>query len=251
MDKKIYFASDFHLGSPNYEESLKREKFVVSWLTEIEPTCSELFLMGDIFDFWFEYKKVVPKGYIRLLGKLTQMADSGIPIYFFKGNHDMWVYDYFIQEIGMKIISDELIIERNNKRFYLHHGDGLGPGDKFYKFLRRIFRNPICQFLFGILPPRIGLGLANYWSGKSRLASQVSEKIIAENEEWLVVHSKEILKKEAINYFVYGHRHLPLEIKLNEESIYINLGEWVNYSSYAEFDGQDLKLKYFKSKQTL
>ena len=245
MKKNIYFASDFHLGAPSYAESRIRENRIVDWLNFIEPTCSELFLMGDVFDFWFEYKNVIPKGFIRLQGKLAQMADAGVKIYFFKGNHDMWVNDYFTKEIGIEIISDELKIERNGKKFYLHHGDGLGPGDKQYKFLRKIFRNPLCQWLFGILPPRIGIGIANAWSGSSRIANNKKEVFLGDENEWLAIYAKEQLQKEQFDYFIFGHRHLPLDIKLNDNSRYVNIGEWLNYNSYGVFDGRDLKLVYF------
>ncbi|MCY1513990.1 UDP-2,3-diacylglucosamine hydrolase [compost metagenome] len=245
MGKNIYFASDFHLGAPGFAESRERERLIVKWLKEITPDCSELFLMGDIFDFWFEYKKVVPKGFVRLFGKLAEMADSGIKIYFFKGNHDMWVRDYFTQEIGMEIVSDEMLMERSGKLFFLHHGDGLGPGDVKYKLLRRIFRNPICQWLFSMLPPRIGLGIANAWSGQSRMASQKKEIFQGEEKEWLVTYAKEQLQRQHFDYFIFGHRHLPLDIRLNKSSRYINLGEWMNYHSYAVFDGEELYLKYF------
>lgn len=248
MDKKIYFASDFHLGAPNKDASLKREKTILEWLNFITPTCSELFLMGDIFDFWFEYGKVIPKGFVRLQGKLASMSDAGIKIWFFKGNHDMWVNDYFTQELGLTIISDEMIMDRSGKKFYLHHGDGLGPGDRKYKILRKVFRNPFCQWLFSILPPRIGLFIANGWSGKSRVSNNKKEHFLGEENEWLSIYSKEVLEKEHFDYFIYGHRHLPLDIQLNNRSRYINLGEWINYNSYAEFDGKTVQLKYFKDK---
>lgn len=247
MTKKIYFASDFHLGSPNHAASREREDRILSWLNFIEPSCSELFLMGDIFDFWFEYKTVVPKGFIRLQGKLAMMSDSGIKIYFFKGNHDMWVNDYFIKEMGIQIVSDELEIERNGKLFYLHHGDGLGPGDHTYKFLRKIFRNPVCQWLFSLVPPRIGLGIANGWSGHSRAANTSNEEVfICEDKEWLATYSREQLLKKHYDYFIYGHRHLPLDLRLGQDTRYVNLGEWINFSSYAVFDGNDLTLNYFE-----
>lgn len=245
MKKNIYFASDFHLGAPNYAESRKREALIVDWLNWITPTCSELFLMGDVFDFWFEYKTVVPKGFIRIQGKLAEMADAGIKIYFFKGNHDMWVNDYFTKEIGLHIVSDELEIERNGKTFYLHHGDGLGPGDAKYKLLRKIFRNPICQWLFGLVPPRIGLGLANGWSGKSRIASHKKEVFTGNENEWLAIYVKEKLQQMRADYFVFGHRHLPLDIDMGNGTRYLNLGEWINYQSYAVFDGEELKLAYY------
>lgn len=246
MAKNIYFASDFHLGAPSYDESRKREERIVRWLNFIEPNCSELFLMGDIFDFWFEYGKVIPKGFIRLQGKLAQMADAGVKIYFFKGNHDMWVDDYFTKEIGIDIISDELIIERAGKKFYLHHGDGLGPGDHKYKFLRKIFRNKFCQWLFSVLPPRIGIFVASGWSNKSRKIGAKKVVFIGDENEWLAIYAKEQLQKEHFDYFIFGHRHLPLDIKLSENSRYVNIGEWINYNSYGVFDDEELKLEYFE-----
>jgi len=246
MTKKIYFASDFHLGSPDHQQSRARENRIVKWLNEIESTCSELFLMGDIFDFWFEYRMVVPKGFIRLQGKLAQMSDQGIKIYFFKGNHDMWVNDYFKTEMGIEIISNEFVMERNGKTFYLHHGDGLGPGDRKYKLLRKVFRNPVCQWLFSIVPPSIGLGIGNAWSSNSRASNGGPEVFLGEENEWLAIYSKEILKKSHYDFFIYGHRHLPLDLQLNEKSRYVNVGEWLNYNSYAVFDGNELCLKYFE-----
>jgi len=246
MTKNIYFASDFHLGSPDFEKSRLREDRIVRWLNFIEPTCSELFLMGDVFDFWFEYKMVVPKGFVRLQGKLAQMSDAGIKIYFFKGNHDMWVNDYFKKEMGLTIISDEFVMERAGKQFFLHHGDGLGPGDCKYKFLRKIFRNPLCQWLFGLVPPQIGIGIANAWANHSRAASKAEEVYMGLENEWLAVYAKEQLKKQHYDYFIFGHRHLPLDLDLGSGSWYINTGEWLKSYSYAEFDGKELSLKYFE-----
>jgi len=247
MTKNIYFASDFHLGSPSHKESRIREDRIVRWLTSIELTCSELFLMGDVFDFWFEYSTVIPKGYIRLQGKLAAMSDAGIKIYFFKGNHDMWVDDYFTKEMGIQIVSDELIINRSGKSFYLHHGDGLGPGDANYRVLRKIFRNPLCQWLFSVLPPKIGLGIANGWSQKSRKVNVlVEEPFIGAENEWLAVYSREVLEKQHYDYFIYGHRHRPMIIDLGKNSQYYNTGEWFTYNSYVVFDGEELRLEYFE-----
>jgi UDP-2,3-diacylglucosamine hydrolase len=248
MTKKIYFASDFHLGSPNHKESRIREDRIVRWLNAIEPTCSELFLMGDVFDFWFEYKNVVPKGFIRLQGKLATMSDAGIKIYFFKGNHDMWVNDYFTKEMGIQIISDAFEMEREGKTFYLHHGDGLGPGDYKYKFLRKIFRNPVCHWLFSMLPPRIGLGIASGWSDHSRAAGLKEEVFLGEDQEWLAIYAHEQLKRQHYDYFIFGHRHLALNLQLTPDSLYVNLGEWLTFSSYAVFDGKALTLNYFEPK---
>src|ERR1700761_4684752 len=169
---KLYFASDFHLGTGNYTNSREREDRLIRWLDVIKADAAEIFLMGDVFDFWFEYKTVVPKGYIRFFGKLAELADSGIKLYMFKGNHDMWMFDYFERELGATIISDELEIERNGKKFYLHHGDGVGEGDHTYKFLKKIFRSKVCQWLFARVHPNLGVGIANYWSGSSRSTNQ-------------------------------------------------------------------------------
>lgn len=242
---KLYFASDFHLGVPSYESSLQRERRIIDWLEYIKHDAAEVFLMGDVFDFWFEYKHVVPKGYIRFLAKLAELISMGVEITLFKGNHDMWMFGYLEKEIGVKIVSDELILDRNGKRFYLHHGDGLGSGDKKYKVLKKIFRSKLSQWIFSWLHPNIGMAIAEMWSKSSRIANNKKEEFKNEDEEWLVVFSKEKLNAEHFDYFIYGHRHLPLSIDLGEESLYVNLGEWINYNSYAVFDGRDLELKYW------
>ncbi len=244
--KKIYFASDFHLGVPSFEKSLAREKRIVKWLDEIKHNAAEIYLMGDMFDFWFEYKYAAPKGFVRLLGKIAEITDSGIPVTFFTGNHDMWMFDYLPREIGVSIYKDPIEKEFNGKKFFLGHGDGLGPGDKGYKFIKKIFANRFCQWLFARIHPNFGIGMANYWSRKSRLSNgPEDEKFTGEENEWLVVFAKEVLKTKHFDYFIFGHRHLPLDIKLAENSRYINLGEWVNYNTYAVFDGNTVELKKF------
>lgn len=245
---KLYFASDFHLGVPNYALSREREDKLVRWLDMIGQDASEIFLMGDIFDFWFEYTTVVPKGYIRLFGKLAQLSDAGIKIYLFKGNHDMWMFDYFQQEFGATIITNELEIERNGKKFYLHHGDGLGPGDAKYKMLKKFFRSRVCQWLFERIHPNLGVGVANRWSHNSKVMQAKNEVRKILEQEWLVTYSREVLQTQYFDYLIFGHRHLPLDIKLNEKSRYINLGDWLNHFSYAVFDGEELYLKYFEKK---
>jgi UDP-2,3-diacylglucosamine hydrolase len=245
-NKKIYFASDFHLGVPTHEKSLEREKRIVRWLDEVKHDAQEIYLMGDMFDFWFEYKQVIPKGFTRLLGKIAEITDSGIPVTFFTGNHDMWMFDYFPKELGITLYREPIVREYNGKTFFLGHGDGLGPGDKGYKFIKKVFANPLCQWLFARLHPNFGMGMALYWSQKSRLANGISdEKFTGEENEWLIVYAKEVLKQKHYDYFIFGHRHLPLDIKL-EESRYINLGEWIKYNTYAVFDGIDLELKRFE-----
>ncbi len=245
--KKIYFASDFHLGVPDYASSMQREKRIVRWLDSIKPDCEELYLLGDVFDFWFEYKTVVPRGFVRLLGKLAEFTDSGIPIHYFTGNHDMWTFDYLTKELNVKLYREPIEAEYNSKKFYIGHGDGLGPGDYGYKFIKKVFASPLCQWLFARLHPNLGVGIANYFSGKSRIATgTVEETFLGEEKEWLVIHSKELLKKKHYDYLIFGHRHLPLDISINDTSRYINLGDWVKYNTYAVFDGIKMELKKFE-----
>jgi UDP-2,3-diacylglucosamine hydrolase len=244
--KKIFFASDFHLGVPNKEESLKREKKIVQWLNNIKHEAHTIFLMGDIFDFWFEYKHAIPKGYIRLQGKLAELRDEGISIIFFTGNHDMWMFDYFTSELGIPIYRKPLDLVIGNKTLLIGHGDGLGPGDYSYKFLKKIFNNKLCQSLFGFIHPNIGIAFANYWSRSSRISQNKKEdQFLAENE-WLYVYSKEQESLKHRDFYIFGHRHLPLDLKVGTDSRYINLGEWVNHYTYASFDGNNLELKKFE-----
>ena len=243
-DKKIYFISDFHLGAPNYESSLIREKKVVAFLDSIKNNAAEIFILGDMFDFWFEYKNVVPKGFVRLLGKLAEITDTGIPIHFFVGNHDMWMNDYFEKELNIRVYHHPTTFERYGKKLFIGHGDGLGPADKGYKFLKKIFRNKICQSLFGIVHPYLGINIANYFSRKSRQKTGGSDEIFLGNEnEWLVQYCNKKLEQSHYDYFIFGHRHLPLKIKLNNNSTYINLGDWITHFTYAVFDAQQFELK--------
>ncbi|PJJ80314.1 UDP-2,3-diacylglucosamine diphosphatase [Mucilaginibacter auburnensis] len=246
---KLYFASDFHLGAGSYENSRTREARLVRWLDSIKADAAELFLMGDVFDFWFEYNTVIPKGYVRFIGKLAELADSGIKIYLFKGNHDMWMFGYFEKELNATIITNEMVMERGGKKFFLHHGDGLGPGDGAYKILKKIFRSKVCQWLFERLHPNLGVGIANYWSGKSREAGLANEQRKIEEQKWLVEYSHDVIKTTPYNYLIFGHRHFPLDIQLSADSRYINLGEWINYNSYAVFDGVELKLERFEQQE--
>jgi UDP-2,3-diacylglucosamine hydrolase len=245
--KKIYFLSDFHLGAPNYEQSLVREKKIVQFLDEIKHNAAMIFIVGDMFDFWYEYRTVVPKGYVRLLGKLAELTDAGTPIHFFVGNHDMWMKDYLQKELSIPVYYEPKEFEFNQKKFLIGHGDGLGPGDHGYKFLKKIFRNPVCQWMFGILPPYVGVGLANYLSRRSRAQTGATEeKFLGEENEWLIVYCKEVLQQKKFDFFVFGHRHLPIDFRLADESRYINLGDWIRYFSYAAFDGEQLTLEYYK-----
>lgn len=241
--EKIYFLSDFHLGAPDAEASLLREKKIVAFLEEIRHDAAEIFIVGDMFDFWYEYRKVVPKGYVRLLGKLAEITDSGIPIHFFVGNHDMWMKDYLEEELNIKTYFEPHEFEFGGKKFLVGHGDGLGPGDKGYKMLKKVFRNPVAQWMFGILPPYMGMGLANYFSRKSREATGKHEETFrGEENEWLITYCKDALSKKHYDYLVFGHRHLPIDFPINH-SRYINLGDWIRYFTYAVFDGQQLTLQ--------
>ncbi len=248
-EKKIYFLSDFHLGAPNYESSLIREKKVVAFLDSIKNNAAEIFILGDMFDFWFEYKNVVPKGFVRLLGKLSELADANIPIHFFVGNHDMWMGDYFEKELNIEVYHQPQIFERFNKKLFIGHGDGLGPADKGYKFLKKIFRNKICQSLFGMMHPYLGINIANYFSKKSRQKTGSSNEIFLGNDnEWLVHYCNKKLENSHYDYFVFGHRHLPLQIELSKNSTYINLGDWITHFTYAVLDTQQFELKQWESK---
>lgn len=246
VNKRIYFASDFHLGAPNMAASRERERIIVKWLDEIAEDAQHIFLVGDLFDFWFEYKQVIPKGYTRLLGKLAELSDKGIGISVFIGNHDMWMNGYFEDELNIPVYFEPQTYTLGSKRFYIGHGDGLGPGDHGYKFLKKVFRNPVCRWLFSVLHPSWGIGLANYFSRKSRAATGGElEQFLGEENEWLAIYSKEILQKEHFDYFIYGHRHLPLDLKVGPDSRYINLGDWINYFTYAVFDGETTELKKY------
>ncbi len=246
--KKIYFISDFHLGAPDYESSLVREKRIVAFLDEIKDTTSHIFILGDLFDFWYEYKKVVPKGFVRILGKLAELTDYGIIIKFFVGNHDMWMNGYFEEELNIEVFHEPQEFIFNNKKFLIGHGDGLGPGDHRYKFLKKIFRNKLSQAMFGALHPGTGIGIANYMSRKSRAATgKTDEKFLGEDKEWLIIFCKQMLKEKHYDYFIFGHRHFPVDYKLTDTSHYINIGDWIKYNSYAVYDGTNTELKYYEA----
>lgn len=243
--KQVYFASDFHLGAPDTATSLQRERKIVQWLSEVEKDAAHIFLVGDIFDFWFEYKQVIPKGYTRLLGKLAELTDKGIGITVFTGNHDMWMDGYFETELNIRVYSDPQSFLIGDKKFFIGHGDGLGPGDRRYKMMKKVFRSKFSRVLFAALHPQWGVGLANYFSRKSRGATE-EQTFLGEDREWLIHFCKETLKMHHYDYFIFGHRHLPLDISLPENSRYINLGDWLHYYSYGVFDGERMHLKYYE-----
>ncbi|MCP4520127.1 MAG: UDP-2,3-diacylglucosamine diphosphatase [Cytophagales bacterium] len=246
--KKIFFASDFHLGTPTYEASLQREKKIVRWLSSIQEEAHAIFLVGDIFDFWFEYKHAVPKGAIRFMGKLAEISDRGIPIVLFTGNHDMWMFDYFEKEIGAQIYRDPQTFLFNNTPFLVGHGDGLGPKDFWYKALKKVFKNPLCQWLFARVHPNLGIGVADAWSKKSRASHGDSDKTFFGEEEWLLQYCREYHQTvdNSIQYFIFGHRHYPMKLSVAENSTYINLGEWISDYTYTSFDGKKVERLVFE-----
>lgn len=246
--KKIYFLSDFHLGAPNEQASRVREDNVVRFLQKAKEDAAAIFIVGDIFDFWFEYNEVVPKGFVRLLGCLASINDAGIPIHIFTGNHDLWMQDYFTKEIGASVYFSAKEFTFSGKQFFVAHGDGLGPGDEGYKFLKKIFTNPICKFLFRWLHPDLGIKLANFFSSQSRIKTGSSDEIfLGEDKEWLIIYSKELSQTNKANYFIFGHRHYALDLKISENARYINLGDWIRSNTYAVFDGNDLQLKKWEA----
>lgn len=247
-DKKVYFASDNHLGAPTVEQSLPREKKFVAWLDHIKTDAAAIFLLGDLFDFWFEYRTVVPKGFTRTLGKLAELSDAGIPIYYFVGNHDLWMNGYFEEELNIPVFHKPQQYMLNETSFFIGHGDGLGPYDKGYKRMKKVFTNPVAKWFFKWLHPDWGVRLAQYLSVKNKLISGDEDiKFLGEDKEWLVHYAKRKLEQDHFDYFVFGHRHLPLEIDLNAKSKYINLGDWITYFTYGVFDGNHLSLEKFEA----
>jgi UDP-2,3-diacylglucosamine hydrolase len=245
--KKIYFASDFHLGIPNHASSLVREKRICKWLDEIKHDAAYIFLVGDMFDSWLEFKHVVPKGFVRFLGKLAALRDSGIMIEAFTGNHDLWMRGYFEEELNIPVHHEAIRRTINGKQFLIAHGDGLGPGDYGYKFLKSILRNPICQWLYRRVHPDTGMALASFFSRLGpKHEGAIKEEFKGAENEFLVQYCLGVLEKEQIDFFIFGHRHLAIEYPLPNNSLYVNLGDWINFNSYGVFDGHHLKLQYYQ-----
>lgn len=240
---KIYFASDFHLGLPTGSPPVEREKKVVSWLNSIAPDAKEIYLIGDIFDFWWEYKLVVPKGFTRFFGTISTITDSGIPVHFFTGNHDMWIGDYLSSECGITIHTTPFTTLFNGKKFHLAHGEGLGTKSTGYKILLSIFRNKPLQVMYSALHPSIGVGIGLKWSLNSRLGKGITKEFLGEDGEDLIRYARSILENDKIDYFIFGHRHLAKIYKLQNETEIVFLGDWIKNGSYAEWDGNVLTLR--------
>jgi UDP-2,3-diacylglucosamine hydrolase len=244
-DKKVYFASDFHLGVPTAESSLIREKKIVDWLKRIKNDAYHIFLLGDIFDFWFEYKYTIPKGFTRLQGTFMELRDDGIPMTFFTGNHDMWMFRYFQEEFDIPVYRNPAKITINKKKFLIGHGDGLGPGDKKYKLIKKVFENPVCQWMFKWLHPDIAFKLATGLSKRSRIKNLDKDDKFKADDEWLFHYCEKIENQEHYDYYIFGHRHLPFIIDINTKSQYINLGDWVFSYTYGEFNNNEMHLRQF------
>ncbi len=244
--KSIFFASDFHLGLDGPDSSLEREQRIVAWLRSIIDRAEALYLLGDLFDFWFEYKQVVPRGHVRFLGQLAAFTDRGIPVHIFTGNHDMWLFDYLEKELNANIYRDLLTTELQGLKLMLGHGDGLGPGDHGYKFIKSVFRNRINQWLFARLHPNFAIKLMQLSSKTSR-ESQSAKPFLGKDKEWLVQHCEGIIEQESIDLFIFGHRHLPIDYTLsNGHSRYINSGDWITHNSYVELNQGQAYLKTFE-----
>lgn len=248
MAKKYFFLSDFHLGAPDSASSLERERKIVAWLNAFEGEMEELFILGDVFDFWFEYKKAVPRGYVRLLGKIAEISDRGIPVHLFTGNHDMWIFDYLPTELGVQLHRAPIRRTLSGKTFLIGHGDGLGPGDHGYKFIKKVFASKACQWLFARFHPNFGIGLADYFSSKSRKANREKDAVfLGKENEWLAVYCEEQDAAQPADYYLFGHRHLPMVINLERGGTYINTGDWITHFTYAVFDGSKMQLKSYGS----
>jgi UDP-2,3-diacylglucosamine hydrolase len=250
MNKKaIYFVSDFHFGTDGQLTSLEREKKLVRFFDSIEENAEKIYLLGDVFDYWFEYKRAIPKGFVRILGKIASMRDSGIEIEFFTGNHDMWMFKYFEEEFNIPIHRAPLQVELQGKNFLLGHGDGLGPGDRKYKMIKKVFANKVLQKLYGTIHPNLGLRLMRKFSSKSREFNSPEElTFLGPEKEWLVQYSEEYIKENKVDYLVFGHRHLPIDYSLsNGESRYVNLGDWLSHYSYGKLENGKLELLFFEN----
>ena len=243
--KRIYFCSDNHLGSPNRNLSLEREKIFITWLDQIKADAQAIFFLGDLFDFWFEYKKVVPKGFTRLFGKLAELSDSGIDLFFFVGNHDCWIGNYFEDELGINVFHKKVDLNIDNYNILIGHGDGLGPGDNKYKFLKLLFRNPILKKLFSFIHPDLGISLGSFLSQKNKILSGNEKVFESEDKEMLFSYCKDVLKTKYYHFFIFGHRHIPLELDLGNNSKYFNTGDWITHFSYLVYDGNSFNLNYF------
>ncbi len=240
--KKVYFASDFHFGIPDYASTRAREKRICVWLDEIAQDAQVIFLLGDLFDSWMEYKKVVPKGSVRFLGKLASLTDKGVKIIVFTGNHDLWMHGYFEQELGVEVIKQATDFLINDKRFHLAHGDGLCPAEKRYRMMKAIIHHPVSQFIYRQLHPDIGLRIADYFSRLGPKHKYKDLRMKPDSQEFQLMYARDRMKSIKTDFFIFGHRHIPVTIALNEDTLFVNLGDWISYDTYAVYDGTSVQL---------
>ncbi len=248
MTKKTYFFSDIHLGLPNAKLSLQREKKLVRCLDEIKTDAETIYFVGDIFDFWWEYRYVVPRGYTRFLGKIAELTDVGIAVHFFTGNHDIWMKNYLPEELSVILHFGEFETTIGNKKFFIAHGDGLGPGDKTYKFLKKIFTNRPMQWLFSKLHPNLAFRLAYFWS-QTRRKNEKEYFFVGRDKELLLLHAEEILLTKNVDIFIFGHRHIPYIVDLNEKAICANIGDWIINFTFLVFEQNQLIQKTYKNER--
>lgn len=243
--KKIYFASDFHFGIPDYKSSRERERLVCAWLDAISKDAQHIFLLGDLFDAWMEYKRVVPKGNVRFLGKLASLTDAGIVITVFTGNHDLWMRGYFEKELGIEVVKHAVNVSINQKIFHIGHGDGLSSMEWRYNLMKYILHHPICQWLYRRIHPNTGIAIADFFSRLGPKHKYKDLKMKPDHKEYQIQYAIQMLKHQRIDYFVFGHRHIPLHRKLLNNSEFVNLGDWINYNTYAKFDGNLMTLEKY------
>lgn len=245
--KNIYFLSDAHLGSLAIEHRRMQERRLVRFLDDIKEKASAIYLLGDMFDFWYEYKYVVPRGYTRFLGKLSELTDMGVEVHYFTGNHDIWAYDYLAKECGVTLHTKPLTTEIYDKVFFIAHGDGLGDGDKKFKLIRGIFHNRLCQRLFSAVHPRWGMWFGLQWAKHSRLKRKEGEPpYMGDDKEQLVLFTKDYMKGHAdVDYYIYGHRHIELDLQLTKRVRMMIIGDWISHFTYVVFDGVHLFLSEY------
>ena len=242
MNKKVYFLSDAHLGSKSHADSRESERKLCRWLEHVRQDAAAIYLLGDIFDYWFEYRYVVPKGFTRLLGKLSELTDAGIEIHFFIGNHDIWLTDYLAQECGLILHFEPFITDIGGKRFFLAHGDGLGDDSRSFNFLRKVFHSRFLRLLFSAIHPRWTIPLAHGWSNKSRISGGEQAYLGADREPLVLFAKKKLQEQQGLHYFIFGHRHILLQSPIAEQTEVVFLGDWIRFFSYGVFDGEHVTL---------
>ena len=247
--KNVYFLSDAHLGSWAIDHGRMHERRLVRFLDSIKHKAAAIYLLGDMFDFWYEHKYTVPKGYTRFLGKLSELTDMGVEVHFFTGNHDIWAYSYLEEECGVIMHRKPITTDIYGKVFYLAHGDGLGDPDIKFKLLRRMFHNTICQRLFSAIHPRWSMWLGLTWAKHSRMKRINGEEppYMGENKEHLVLYAKQYMKSHPnVDIFIFGHRHIELDLNLSKSVRMMILGDWISQFTYVVFDDDHLLLEEYE-----